>query len=98
MARSYVWAASTVCQRPTIACSWNLLRPWPWRVSSLANTRSSNCENMCGINRHHTWRQERIPEPMETIHALMLGTKNAAKIHGVQAAFTDVREALEAPD
>jgi len=35
---------------------------------------------------------------METIHALMLGTKNAAKIHGVQAAFTDVREALQAPD
>jgi inosine/xanthosine triphosphatase len=35
---------------------------------------------------------------METIHALMLGTKNAAKIYGVQAAFTDVREALQAPD
>ena len=35
---------------------------------------------------------------METIHALMLGTKNAAKIHGVQAAFIDVREALQAPD
>ena len=35
---------------------------------------------------------------METIDALMLGTKNAAKIHGVQAAFTDVREALQAPD
>src|ERR1044071_3477471 len=35
---------------------------------------------------------------METIHALMLGTKNAAKIHGVQAAFTDVRAALQAPD
>ena len=35
---------------------------------------------------------------METIDALMLGTKNAAKIHGVQAAFTDVHEALQAPD
>jgi len=35
---------------------------------------------------------------METIDALMLGTKNAAKIHGVQAAFTDIREALQAPD
>src|SRR5438093_8658087 len=35
---------------------------------------------------------------MEIIHALMLGTTNAAKIHGVQAAFTDVREVLQAPD
>jgi inosine/xanthosine triphosphatase len=35
---------------------------------------------------------------METMHALMLGTKNAAKISGVQAAFTDIREALQAPD
>jgi len=35
---------------------------------------------------------------MEIIHALMLGTKNTAKIHGVQAAFADVREALQAPD
>ena len=35
---------------------------------------------------------------MEIIHALMLGTTNAAKIHGVQAAFADVREALQAPD
>jgi len=35
---------------------------------------------------------------MEIIHALMLGTKNAAKIHGVQTAFADVREALQAPD
>src|SRR5919199_5484825 len=35
---------------------------------------------------------------MESIHALMLGTKNAAKIHGVRAAFADVREALQAPD
>src|SRR5919198_2054023 len=41
---------------------------------------------------------KRIPAPMEIIHALMLGTKNAAKIHGVQAAFADVREALQAPD
>jgi len=35
---------------------------------------------------------------MEILHALMLGTKNGAKIRGVQAAFTDVREALQAPD
>lgn len=35
---------------------------------------------------------------METIDLLMLGTKNSAKIRGVQAAFTDVREALQAPD
>src|SRR5262245_6142060 len=35
---------------------------------------------------------------MEIIHALMLGTTNAAKIHGVQTAFADVREALQAPD
>ena len=35
---------------------------------------------------------------MEIIHALMLGTKNAAKIHGVQAAFADIREVLQAPD
>jgi len=35
---------------------------------------------------------------MEIIHALRLGTKNAAKIHGVQTAFADVREALQAPD
>src|SRR2546425_1234266 len=35
---------------------------------------------------------------METVHALMLGTKNSAKIGGVQAAFTDVREALQTPD
>ncbi len=35
---------------------------------------------------------------MEILHALMLGTKNGAKICGVQAAFTDVREALQAPD
>jgi inosine/xanthosine triphosphatase len=35
---------------------------------------------------------------MEIIHAIMLGSTNAAKIHGVQAAFVDVREALQAPD
>src|SRR5262245_15444791 len=35
---------------------------------------------------------------MEILHALMLGTKNDAKIRGVQAAFTDVREALQVPD
>ena len=35
---------------------------------------------------------------MEILHALMLGTRNGAKIRGVQAAFTDVREALQAPD
>src|SRR5262245_25705085 len=35
---------------------------------------------------------------METIHALMLGTKNAAKIQGVQAAFIDVGAALQGPD
>src|SRR5262245_62990714 len=35
---------------------------------------------------------------MEIIHALMLGTKNTAKIHGVQAAFADVRETLQTPD
>ena len=35
---------------------------------------------------------------METIDTLMLGTKNAAKIHGVRVAFADVRAALQAPD
>jgi inosine/xanthosine triphosphatase len=35
---------------------------------------------------------------MDMIHSLMLGTKNTAKIRGVQAAFADVREALQAPD
>ena len=35
---------------------------------------------------------------MEIVRALMLGTKNSAKIRGVQAAFTDIREALQAPD
>lgn len=35
---------------------------------------------------------------MEIIDALMLGTKNAAKIRGVQAAFVDVQAALQAPD
>ncbi len=35
---------------------------------------------------------------METIHALRLGTTNAAKIHGVQAAFADLQTAIQAPD
>src|SRR5262245_18925065 len=35
---------------------------------------------------------------MEIIDALMLGTKNAAKIHGVQAAFADVLASLQTPD
>jgi inosine/xanthosine triphosphatase len=35
---------------------------------------------------------------MEHIDALMLGTTNTAKIHGVQAAFADVRESLQGPD
>jgi inosine/xanthosine triphosphatase len=35
---------------------------------------------------------------MEIIDALMLGTTNTAKIHGVQAAFADVSEALQGPD
>lgn len=35
---------------------------------------------------------------MERVHALMLGTKNAAKIQGVQAAFHDVQAVLQAPD
>lgn len=35
---------------------------------------------------------------MEIIHSIMLGTQNTAKVHGVQAAFADVREALQAPD
>ena len=35
---------------------------------------------------------------MEIIHALMLGTTNAAKIHGVQVAFADLRADLQAPD
>jgi inosine/xanthosine triphosphatase len=35
---------------------------------------------------------------MEIVRALMLGTRNSAKIRGIQAAFTDVREALQAPD
>ena len=35
---------------------------------------------------------------MESIHAVMLGTKNAAKIRGVQAACEDMREALQTPD
>jgi len=35
---------------------------------------------------------------MEHIAALMLGTKNTAKIHGVRAAFADVRASLQGPD
>jgi inosine/xanthosine triphosphatase len=35
---------------------------------------------------------------VETIHVLMLGTTNAAKIHGVQEAFADVQTTLQAPD
>jgi inosine/xanthosine triphosphatase len=35
---------------------------------------------------------------MEHIDALMLGTTNTAKIHGVQAAFADVRASLQGPD
>jgi inosine/xanthosine triphosphatase len=35
---------------------------------------------------------------MEIIHALMLGTKNAAKIRGVQTAFADIRADLQAPN
>ncbi len=36
--------------------------------------------------------------PVETVHRLMLGTQNEAKIRGVQAAFGDVEAALRAPD
>ncbi len=35
---------------------------------------------------------------METVHGLMLGTTNSAKIQGVQAAVTDVQGALNLPD
>lgn len=35
---------------------------------------------------------------MEIIQAVMLGTKNGAKIRGVQDAFRDVQAALRAPD
>lgn len=35
---------------------------------------------------------------MEIMHSVMLGTTNTAKIRGVQAAFADMREALQAPD
>ena len=35
---------------------------------------------------------------METIHRLKLGTTNGAKIRGVQTAFADVQEALQAPN
>jgi inosine/xanthosine triphosphatase len=34
---------------------------------------------------------------METIHHVMLGTKNGAKIQGVQAAFADLCTVLQAP-
>jgi inosine/xanthosine triphosphatase len=32
---------------------------------------------------------------MQTVHQVMLGTRNGAKIRGVQAAFADLREALQ---
>ena len=35
--------------------------------------------------------------PQETIHHLMLGSKNRAKIQGVQAACADLREVLHVP-
>jgi inosine/xanthosine triphosphatase len=35
---------------------------------------------------------------MDIVHHLMLGTRNTAKIHGVAAAFADLRETLYAPD
>jgi inosine/xanthosine triphosphatase len=35
---------------------------------------------------------------MDIIDSIMLGTKNTAKICGVQAAFVDVKEALQGPD
>ena len=34
---------------------------------------------------------------METLHHVMLGTKNAAKIRGVQAAFADLQAVLQVP-
>jgi inosine/xanthosine triphosphatase len=34
---------------------------------------------------------------METIHGIMLGTKNGAKIQGVQAAFADLQSVLQGP-
>lgn len=34
---------------------------------------------------------------METLHHVMLGTRNEAKIRGVQAAFADLREVLQVP-
>jgi inosine/xanthosine triphosphatase len=34
---------------------------------------------------------------METLHHVMLGTKNGAKIRGVQAAFADLQAVLQAP-
>jgi len=35
---------------------------------------------------------------MEIVHSVMLGTRNEAKIRGVQGAFSDLREALQPPD
>lgn len=35
---------------------------------------------------------------MELVHAVMLGTKNDAKIRGVQAAFWDLQATLRGPD
>jgi len=35
---------------------------------------------------------------MESVHRLMLGTRNTAKIQGVAAAFADLQNALRAPD
>jgi inosine/xanthosine triphosphatase len=35
---------------------------------------------------------------METVHGLMLGTTNGAKIHGVQAACEALRDAIDLPD
>ena len=35
---------------------------------------------------------------MQCLHGIMLGTRNRAKIQGVQAAFADLHEALAVPD
>lgn len=35
---------------------------------------------------------------METVHRLMLGSRNGAKVRGVQAAFDGLRSALRGPD
>jgi inosine/xanthosine triphosphatase len=45
-----------------------------------------------------TSKNHRIVRPMETIHQIMLGTRNGAKIRGVQAAFADLREVLRLPE